>query len=189
MENNLKKEFSKRDVQRMRNLITGNVTDRTQVQAGYEKEQKVYREGDIWEENEKTWTIKNGLKQTVTRFDDLKKLAVLPLTCPECKLPLKNTPANKKMYTVHQKCLNCVIDMEAKLKLEGKFEDYQKAMLNQNKNDLLKDLEQALDSWMLETSSYVSEDGDVESWKGGSSKQTMYDQAKEELKKGRETEI
>ena len=36
-ESTLKKEFSKRDVQRMRNLITGKSGDRTQIQAGYEK--------------------------------------------------------------------------------------------------------------------------------------------------------
>ena len=34
MENNLKKEFSRRDVQRMRNIITVNAGDRTQIQTG-----------------------------------------------------------------------------------------------------------------------------------------------------------
>ena len=37
-ESTLKKEFSKRDVQRMRNLITNKSGDRTQIQAGYEKQ-------------------------------------------------------------------------------------------------------------------------------------------------------
>ena len=36
-ETNLKKEFSKRDVQRARNLITGKSGDKTQIQTGYEK--------------------------------------------------------------------------------------------------------------------------------------------------------
>ena len=37
MENTLKREFNPRDVQRMRNLITGKTGDRTQIQSGWEK--------------------------------------------------------------------------------------------------------------------------------------------------------
>ena len=67
-ESQLKKEFSQRDVKRMRNLITGNFGDRTQVQVGYEKQNQEYQEGDVWEDSGKTWTIKNGIKQTVTKY-------------------------------------------------------------------------------------------------------------------------
>ena len=55
MSTQLNKEFSKRDVQRMRNILTNNTANKTRVQSGYEKENKVYVEGDIWEENGKTW--------------------------------------------------------------------------------------------------------------------------------------
>ena len=37
MENTLKKEFVPRDVQRMRNILTGQTGDRTQIQAGWDK--------------------------------------------------------------------------------------------------------------------------------------------------------
>ena len=30
-------------------------------------------EGDVWEESGKTWTIKNGIKRTVTRMDKARK--------------------------------------------------------------------------------------------------------------------
>jgi len=50
-ESQLKKEFSQRDVKRMRNLITGNFGDRTQVQVGYEKQNQEYQEGDVWEDS------------------------------------------------------------------------------------------------------------------------------------------
>ena len=33
----------------------------------FEKESKEYVEGDIWEENGKLWTIKDGLKQIMVR--------------------------------------------------------------------------------------------------------------------------
>ena len=37
MSTQLNKEFSKRDVQRMRNILTNNTADKTRVQSGYEK--------------------------------------------------------------------------------------------------------------------------------------------------------
>ena len=39
-ESQLNREFSKRDVQRMRNIVTGNTANRTRVQAGYERNLK-----------------------------------------------------------------------------------------------------------------------------------------------------
>ena len=72
-ESKLQREFNQRDVQRMRNIITKDYTAKTITQVGYSKAQIDYKEGDIWDENGKKWTIKNGIKQTVTRFDKLKE--------------------------------------------------------------------------------------------------------------------
>ena len=76
MENNLKKEFAPRDVQRMRNIITGDTGARTQIQTGYEKKDEVHKEGDVWIEDGKKWTIKNGIKQTVTKLDELSLIHI-----------------------------------------------------------------------------------------------------------------
>jgi len=185
----LKKEFSQKDVQRARNLVTGNASAATSLQAGYEKYRQDYKEGDVWEEQGRTWTIKNGLKQNITKFDSLKKLLVLPLACPNCGKALKLTELNKKMYAIHQTCFDCVIENEAKLKREGKFEAYQKAILNGNKNAVLEDLERALDGWLNETTSFVSEDGVVEEWSKVKLKSEDFDGVREEIKKAKEQEI
>ena len=34
--------------------------------------------------------------------------------------------ADLKMKAIHGMCLNCVVEMEHKLKLEGKYEEYEK---------------------------------------------------------------
>ena len=73
-QNVLKKEFSKKDVQRARNIITGNTSARTTEGIGYTKKYDYYKEGDIWEENGRTWTIKNGLKQIITKMDKFNKM-------------------------------------------------------------------------------------------------------------------
>ena len=53
----LKKEFKRKDVQRARNLIMGNSGASTNTQIGYNKKIKDHKEGDIWTEGKKTWTI------------------------------------------------------------------------------------------------------------------------------------
>jgi hypothetical protein len=184
----LKKQFKQRDVQRMRNIITGKTGDRTQVLGGWESKIEEHKEGDIWEEDGKKWTIKNGIKQSITKLDKFKHLVSLPLTCPSCKKPMKADELNKKMYSVHKVCLNCVIDMEAKLKLEGKYKQYEKNILNMNKNASLEEFEMALDSWLEEKDTFVTEQGDIESWQGGDKTQ-IYQELKKKIEEFRKTDI
>ena len=187
-ESTLKKEFSKRDVQRMRNLITGKSGDRTQIQAGYERKQQDYKEGDVWEEDGKKWTIKNGVKQSITKLDKFKHLISLPLTCPSCKKPMKSDDITKKMYSIHKMCLGCVVEMETKLKAEGKYEDYEKNIINSNKNASLEDFERALDAWLEEKDTYVSEQGDIENWSGGD-KTKAYEEIKKKIQEWKKVDI
>ena len=187
-ESTLKKEFKKSDVQRMRNLITGKSGDKTQVLAGWDKHKIDHKEGDIWEETGRKWTIKNGIKQNITKLDRIKNLAIMPLTCPTCKKPMKINDLNKKMYSIHQMCLDCVIDMEAKIKLEGRWDEYAKNVMNSNKNASLEEFEQAIDSWMQDKDTFVSEAGDIESWSGGD-KTKMYEEIKANLDKLKKTDI
>jgi len=189
-EHNLKKEFSKRDVQRMRNIITGNTGGSTGVQVGYSKQSQDYQEGDTWEENGKQWTIKNGIKQTLTKFDKLKKMVVLPLCCPKCNKPMPSDEYNKKMWSIHNMCLKCVVEMEAEIKRTGKWEEYEKQMMNLNKNSMVDDFETAIEEFFkAKGESYVTEQGDVESWGGGKINEEEIKQVKEYIKKLRETEI
>jgi hypothetical protein len=78
--------------------------------------------------------------------------------------------------------------MEANLKLEGKYEQYEKNILNMNKNASLEEFEQALDSWLEEKDTFVTEQGDVENWQGGDKTQ-IYKQLKEKIEEFRKTDI
>ena len=189
-ESNLRKEFSKRDVQRMRNIITGNSGGSTGVQVGYSKQSQDYQEGDTWEEGGKQWTIKNGIKQTVTKFDKLKKMVVVPLSCPECSQPMKLDDINKKMWAIHHKCFDCVIKMEMEIKRTGKWDEYEKQMLNNNKNAMIDDFEMSIEEFLkMQTESYVTEQGDVEAWGGGKINEDEIKNVKEYIKKLREQEL
>lgn len=187
-DNVLKKEFSRKDVNRMRNIITGKTGDKTQTMAGWEKKNEDHEEGDIWEEAGRTWTIKGGIKQTVTKLDAIKKIAIIPLCCPKCNKPMKLDNLNKKMYSIHGNCFDCTIEMEHELRKQGRFEEYEKSQQTANKDSLLSDIEAVIDSWYTEKDSYVTEGGDVESWEGGDKKE-IYNKIKEGLSKAKELDI
>lgn len=186
----LQKEFKDRDVQRMRNIITKNYTAKTTTQVGYTKAQVDHVEGDIWEENNKTWTIKNGIKMTVSKLDLLKKSLSLPISCPNCRKAMKDFPANRKMWSIHKKCLDCVLEMETDLKRLNKFEEYQRNMNMQGINSYIKDLEDLL----LEISitnmndEYVmTEQGDAEKWSSNFNKQKLIQDLQEYIQKIKDT--
>jgi len=174
----LNKEFKRKDVERMRNLIKGKSGESAETQVGYTSKKVNYKEGDIWEESGKKWIIKDGIKQTYTKLDKIKKEAILPLFCPNCGSLMKkrNDP---KMYKIHKMCFDCVIDMEHKLKMEGKYIDYQRNIIANNAKDYLDDLEQYLLEAINESNTqYVSEKGEIERWKGGINKDEFLEQMK-----------
>ena len=163
----LKKEFSKKDVNRMRNLITGNAGASSDMQIGYTKKTIDRKEGDIWEEDKRTWTIKNGIKQTLSKLDAIKKEVFMPLCCPDCGSVMKKR-LDKPNYNLHKKCFDCVIDFEGKLRLRGEYDDYIKNLQNKNQIDMLNQTElYLLDVVNNSNEGYVSEHGEVERWKGG----------------------
>ena len=189
-ESTLKKQFTERDVQRMRNIISKKHGDKTQIQSVYEKLNVKHEEGDTWEEKGKTWTIKNGIKQNITRFDGFKKLGILPMVCPQCSTAMALNQLNQKMYAIHGTCFNCVIKKETALKASGGFKEYENKMMEANKKALLDDMDSILETWLLEKNSFVTEQGDVEDWaESTANKQKMYNEAKESLQKIREDKI
>ena len=159
----LKKEFKESDVQRARNLVNKDFTKKTKLQSGYQKSYKRYEEGDIWEESGKTWTIKNGLKQNITKLDAAKKAVRIPLTCPKCAGPMKQHLA-KKMFRIHGVCFDCVINMEADLQKAGLYDEYEKNMMQGNVRAFAKDIQEWVDDFVNEQISFVTEQGDVEDW-------------------------
>jgi ribosomal protein L44E len=185
-DNVLKREFKERDVQRMRNIITKDYTAKTVTQVGYSKAQIEHKEGDVWEEAGKKWTIKNGIKQTVTRFDKLKESINLPLTCPKCGKAMKNHNLNKKMWPLHKMCFDCVIVMETELKRTGQYEEYVRNLTTRGVKTYITELESALLELALEDSNeeFVTEQGDIEKWTGkGIDKQKLTQEIQEYIQK------
>ena len=182
-DNILRKEWSKRDVKRARNLIQGKVNERTIKGIGYSKKQETYNEGDVWEENGRTWTIKNGIKQNITKYDNIKKLVRTPLFCPSCKKQMKHK-FDADYYRVHKHCYECQLYFESELKQKGVWEDYVKKLHNNEIDAFIKDFEKWTKDQINNNSneSFISEQGDVEKWVGGVDKTRALDSLDETIK-------
>ena len=196
----LKKEFKRKDVERMRNLIQGRAGDSSEQQIGYTKKRIERKEGDIWEEGHKTWTIKNGIKQTVSKLDKIRKETLMPLCCPECNNVMKKT-LDKSCYKAHKKCLDCVVEDEKQLMYKsmreasgvaniGPLENYQKSKrIKELKTNIarINDMEAAYIAKINQSkTSYISEQGDIERWVGNSDTKSLIEEIKETAKTMRE---
>jgi transcription elongation factor Elf1 len=163
----LKKQFQERDIQRLRNLVKGKHGDRVTVGVGYTKEQTGdHNEGDTWEENGRKWTIRDGIKENITKLDKFKKAAV-PLFCPSCKSVMESQ-LDPHYFKAYGSCLNCRTQFETKLKLEGKWEAYLIDMHNKEIDQTIEEYKSYIEDTLSESNNnYVTEDGDVQKWVGG----------------------
>ena len=180
----LKKEFKQRDVERLRNLVKGKYGERTTMGTGYTKAKEFHNEGDVWEEDGRQWTIKNGLKQNITKLDSAKQGVVLPLFCPKCSKSMK-PHLDKQWYIINGHCYNCQVDYEFQLRKEGKFEEVQNQAINDHVDGLVKDFEIWFEEMINTKDSFVTEQGDVEKWDGNGKSQLLKykEEALEYLKK------
>lgn len=165
-ETQLNKSFQEKDVRRLRNIISGKAGNKSTTGIGYKKKDEVHKEGDIWEEGGRTWTIKGSIKQNITKLDAAKEIHLMPLFCPKCSNVMKGRN-DKVFYNIHHKCFNCVIDFEQQLKREGKFDQYLISIHNSQIDNMINDLKLVIEESKKETGkSFVTEAGDVEEWLG-----------------------
>ena len=125
----LNKQFTEKDVSCMRNLIQGKYGEKIGQSVGYAKHDRDYKEGDIWEADGRKWTIKEGIKQNITKLDKAKKAHLLPIFCPHCSSKM-HPDLDKSYYNIHKKCLNCVVEFEHHLRTSGLFNAYESKIIN-----------------------------------------------------------
>lgn len=162
----LKKEFQEKDVQRLRNLVQGKYGEKTHSSVGFSKADDFHAEGDIWESDGRTWTIKEGIKQNITKLDKAKEV-LMPLFCPSCGSVMKER-LDSPIYKFFRHCFNCQCKFEMDLKLQGLWEDYKRELDNSTIDKLISISENILEDALTQSNQgYVSEAGDIQNWKGG----------------------
>jgi ribosomal protein L37AE/L43A len=105
------------------------------------------KEGDVWEDaNGKKWTIKNGIRQSVTKLDDAKT----PYWCPKCSKPM-NHRFDIKFWRIRGHCMDCNVKFETELRRQGKWEEFERKVMLRNyiaaANDRIVELQHYYDNF------------------------------------------
>jgi len=86
----------------------------------------------------------------ISPLSEVMKEARMPWFCPECKKTMK-IKLDDKMWRLYGHCFDCQVKMETKLRAIGKYEDWEKNKIKENKKSYVKDMLQGLDSWENES--------------------------------------
>lgn len=174
----MKKGIKKNTVQRMRNLVTGDYSSKTIIQSGYNKETISKKtEGDRWEERGKTWTIKNGIKQTVTKLDAAREYSRIPAHCPKCDTKMNKTQ-HKFMYQRFKHCLFCQTNEEFEMRAAGTYDEWADSMIAINFEKWLYKSREEFKEWLKSRKSkaQIAESGQIEDWSGGKSDEALIEE-------------
>ena len=158
-----------KNVKAVKEMVAGTHKSQTKTNVSFgEKKTFVKREvGDRWTDDDGTlWEQKKGYKVKLGKLSELRQnLNKFPNCKKEictCTNPKRN---DIKMKTIHGMCFDCVIEMEHKLKIEGKYEEYEREKILANMKSWLKGAE--VEKEALKTAlkaKFVNEDGSIEEW-------------------------
>lgn len=177
------------------NLVKGTHQTQTNIQVGYtgEVEEHIARNiGDRWFDNDgNEWEQKDGYKLKLGKEwqQELHSYLSEFKNCPKetctCTLPKQ---LDEKMKKIHGLCFDCVLEMEHKIRLEGRWGEYENEKMKQNAMAWLAEAERDKNLIAEELSKldFVNSFGDVESWNTGVTKEQLLKKIEEEFQKFRE---
>ena len=129
-----------RHVKARQDIMKGNTPEKRIFVHMAELEEKKKREEEIKSERERKNNRMDALKETRT-----------PWFCPECKKIMKKK-LDDKMYRLYNQCFDCQIEFENKLRIDGKYDEWeQKKMLN-NQLSYIRDQIESIEDWKEEAS-------------------------------------
>jgi hypothetical protein len=161
-------------VQDVSKMLYGEHESQQKVTVGYNhvdsESLKVKKIGDRWKDSDgNEWEQRDGyviklgkewqqeLHQFLNTFPNCRKEECT------CKMPKK---IDEKMKRLHGMCLDCVVDMEHKIRLDGKWDEYENRKIKENALAWLKEAEKDKNLIAEELSKvdFANEFGDSEKW-------------------------
>ncbi len=121
---------AKRQNEVLKDLISGKQHEKSYTQVGYEGKKE--KQGDIKSE-----------------LTDIMAEARVPLFCPKCKTTMKKKLDDKFWY-LYKHCFDCQIDFENKLRLEGKYKEWELQKTKNNQRAWVDDMIQGIEQWRKE---------------------------------------
>ena len=105
---------------------------------------------DLEEKKKREDEVKAERDRKNERMDSLKD-ARIPWFCPECNKVMKSH-LDDKMYRLHSQCFDCQVKFENKLRVEGKYEEWEEKKVLNNQLSHIKDQIESIEEWKEQTS-------------------------------------
>jgi len=166
-----------KNIKAVQEMLGGEHKTQTKKTVSFDNKEVVRREvGETWTDNKgQKWEQRKGYKVKVGKLSELREeLKQFPNCKDGCESYLDPGQADLKMKAIHGMCLNCVVEMEHNLQLNGEYDGYEKKKLLSNAEAWLKQAE--VEKEILKTtlkSSFVNEDGSIEEWGGGMTEEEL----------------
>lgn len=159
------------NIKAINQMLSGTHRSQNKTTVGYQSKEEDRNIGDKWIDNNGIqWEQKDGYKVSSAKALEAVMAAIkalkMPSTCPKCNNEMKNNQYNKKMWSVHKMCFDCVIDMEHEHRINGTYEQYEKDLMRKNIEAWLRDAraEMGAIKELLTKAEFVNSDGTVEKW-------------------------
>lgn len=145
--------------------------ERPFVTMGFTPDMIVRVEGETWKDADgSTWTFKNGQKKRISKISEI--VGSYRMECKDCKINIRllGKKLDRTMYAKTGRCMDCQIKFEDKLKVEGKFKQYEQHKIFSNQKSYCLDVKQKLEesiSYLKDSNSkleYFNADGSKETW-------------------------
>lgn len=181
----MKHAQGKSNIDIVRGYLSG---ERPFTQVGWAEDLSKRKEGEQWvDARGRHWVKRSGYKKRINKPGKVD-VETTRLRCSMCERDMKwGNYLDDKIYRKTERCYDCNISFEAKLKLEGKFDNYEKEKIFKNQKGFCLDLKSKLEETIhyLENSTddieYINEDGSREKWKD-TTKSTVLEDAKNDYK-------
>jgi len=178
------------NIQDVKDILAGKHEAQNKLQVGYvpKEEPKVTRtvgekwfdsDGNEWEQKE-GYSVKLGKQWQQELHEYLNTFPNCRKEVCTCSMPKR---LDEKMKAIHGMCFDCVVEMEHKIKLEKKWDEYEKEKLRQNALSWLKEAERDKNLIAEELSKveFANSFGDSEKWDTGVTKEQILQKIEEEF--------
>ena len=143
--------------------------------------------GEVWtDESGVEWEQRNGFKIKKGKLDEIRSLIAAsktPSHCPKCKQAMTKR-LDAKFWKLDGHCFDCQIEFEHNLRIEGKYEEYEKQRILKNAEAWLKDAEQEakeLAEVFRNPLTFANADGTIENWSGGMTGEELAEKIEQEF--------
>jgi hypothetical protein len=185
-------------IQDVKNLLSGDHDSQNKIQIGYNGEVKdspIRKTGDKWLDSDgNEWEQKNGyaIKLGKEWQQDLREYLHSFPNCQQeictCTMPKR---LDEKMKAIHGMCFDCVVKMEHKIKLEKRWDEYEKEKLLKNGMAWLSEAERDKNLVVEELSrlDFANSFGNAEKWNVGTTKEDIIQKVENEFQEFRKNYI